>query len=70
MAPTPQEKSGGPGAPALRVGPNPGPELEPFLVWQRRIRLCQPGDGKSKIDDLVRPPGLVGCVILGVGSVL
>ena len=39
--------------PALRVGPNPGQGSEPFFVWQKRIRLCQPEIRGSKIVDLV-----------------
>ena len=41
-------------------GPNQGLEFEPFLVWQRRTRLCQPGNRKSEIIDLVQLRGLVG----------
>ena len=38
---------------ALRVGPKPGPECEPSLVWQRQIRRCHLENLKSKILDLV-----------------
>ena len=29
---------------ALRIRPNPGLGFEPFLVWQRQVRLYQPGN--------------------------
>jgi len=47
--------------PALRVAPNPDLEVVPFLAWQGRIRLCQPGNRKSEIVDLVQPEG--GCCL-------
>jgi len=34
-------------------GANPGLEFEQFLVWQGKIHLCQPGNRKSKIVDLI-----------------
>ena len=44
--------------PALSVEPTPGLKIVPFLACQSRIRLCQPGDPKSKIVDLVLWLGL------------
>ena len=40
---------------ALRVRPNLGLGIRPFTLWQRRIRLCQPGNARSEIVDLVQP---------------
>ena len=40
---------------ALRAETNPALELKLFLVWERRIRLYQPGNRKMKTVDSVRP---------------
>jgi len=54
--------------PALRVGPNPGLEFEPVLVWQRRILPCQPRNRKSEIVGLVQPRGLLTGVVQTASS--